>query len=425
MLDLRFIREEQSTVKKDLKRRGRDTNIVDQILKLDTRRIKTQQKLDKLRHKRNTLSAEINKAQKQDQPIVQLIKEAKKLPLTIKDLEQKHSELNHQIRTLQFQIPNILHKNVPAGKDDTNNKSIRTWGKKPSMTFDQKPHGQFLEEAGLADFSRGSKVAGAGFYYLKGDLALLDLALQRFAIDHLIKKGFQFITPPYLLNKKSYEGVTDLKDFEDVMYKIDNEDLYLIATSEHPLGAMHSNETIDVTEPIKLVGLSPCFRKEIGSHGIDTKGLFRVHQFSKVEQFIFCDPDESWKIHEELQRNSEELFEQLKIPYRVVNVCTGDMGSIASKKYDIEAWFPRTKTYGEVTSCSNCTSYQAVRLNIKYQKQDGTKAYVHTLNNTGLATARVLRAITEHFQTKEGTIKVPKVLWPYMNNIKTIGGNQK
>jgi len=233
------------------------------------------------------------------------------------------------------------------------------------------------------------------------------------------------VYPPLMMNRRSYEGVTDLADFENVMYKIEGEDLYMIATSEHPMVAMHMGEVLDEKDlPIKFCGISSCFRKEIGAHGVDTKGLFRMHQFNKVEQVVLCKPEDSWKFHGELQKNSEEMMKLLGIPFRVVNICTGDIGIVAAKKYDIEAWYPRAKTYREVGSNSNCTSYQAVRLNIRYQKGE-EREYVHTLNDTGIATSRIMVAILENYQQKDGSIKIPKALQKYMYNKKFIGKPKK
>jgi seryl-tRNA synthetase len=245
------------------------------------------------------------------------------------------------------------------------------------------------------------------------------MALQRFAIDLLVKKGYTPIIPPYMINRASCEGVTDLADFENVMYKIEDDDAYLIATSEHPIGAMYQNEIFEDKElPLRLAGISPCFRREIGAHGLDTKGLFRVHQFTKVEQFVFCRPDESWQYHEELLENAEEVFRKLDIPYRVVNICTGDIGTVAAKKYDIEAWMPRENAFKEVVSCSNCTSYQAVRLNIKVRDKSDfeSKRHVHTLNSTAIATSRVIRAILENYQQQDSSVEIPSVLRSYMND---------
>ena len=319
-----------------------------------------------------------------------------------------------------MRLPNILHDSVPIGNGIDGNVVIRHWGEKPKFSFELKPHGELLAELGLANFEKASEVSGHGFYYLLGDIARMELALVNFAVDSLIEKGYTFVEPPLMLRRKPYEGVTDLKDFETMMYKVEDEDLLLIATSEHPIAAMHMDEVLDEKKlPMKFVGFSPCFRKELGSHSLDTRGLFRVHHFNKVEQFIFCRPEDSWQFHEELLKNAEEIFQKLKIPYRVVNTCTGDIGTVAAKKYDIEAWFPRENLYREVISCSNCTSYQSVRLNVKYRKGE-EKEYVHTLNSTAIATSRAIRAIVENYQQKDGTIKVPAVLQKLMRK-KVIG----
>jgi seryl-tRNA synthetase len=272
------------------------------------------------------------------------------------------------------------------------------------------------------DLERAGKVSGAGFYYLKNTLVLLDYAIMRYAMDFLAKRGYTLIEPPLMLQRKPYEGVVDLGDFESVMYRAEGEELYLIATSEHPMAAMFMDEVLDLKDlPVKLAGVSTCFRREIGTHGKYTKGLFRVHHFNKVEQFIFSNPGESWKLHEELQRNAEQLYQGLGLHYRVVNVCTGDIGSLAAKKYDIETWMADGK-YREAGSNSNCTDYQARRLGIRYREKEGQApaGFVHTLNNTALATSRIMVAILEQFQQRDGSVKIPKVLWPYMGGMKVL-----
>ena len=423
MLELKFVVNNPDIVKADLKKRGMLDKIgwVDELITLDSEQKKLQKELDNLRHERNVLSEEINKGKKQDVDVSKLIDKAKELPSKIKELEKKFDENKNKIRYYLMRIPNILDDSVPIGKDDTENVEVKKWGVPREFDFELKPHGVLAEELGIADFKRAAKVVGAGFVYLKRELALLDLALQRFAIDYLMKKGYVLVEPPFMLGRKAYEGVTSLDAFENVMYKIEGEDKYMIATAEHPLVSMFMNEVIDEDElPIKMIGVSPCFRKEIGSHGVDTKGLFRMHQFNKVEQVIFSKPEESWKYFDELLHNTEEMFQKLGIPYRVVNICTGDIGIVAAKKYDIEAWFPREKTYKEVGSCSNCTGYQAVRLNIKVRRKDGTKEYLHTLNNTGIATSRAMRAILENYQNRDGSVDIPEVLQPYMNGMTKI-----
>lgn len=423
MLDIKFIKENPSLIRKDLEKRGdkEKSAWVDELIEKHEFWKKLKDENDRLRNSRNTITREINELRKQGRDITAKIKEAKELPSRIEESDKTLNELQQRTDFILQRLPNVLHSSVPTGKDAADNRETRKWGK-PKKTKEAKSHGELLEEKGLADFSRATKTAGTGFYFIKGDLAKLELALISFAANELAKKDFTLIQPPLMLRRKPYEGVTALQDFEDVMYKIEGEDSYLIATSEHPIAAMHMNETLDEGKlPIKYCGISTCFRKEIGSHGVDTRGLFRVHQFNKVEMFVFSKPEESWKIHEELLKTAEMLVRKLKIPYRVVNICSGDIGSIAAKKYDIEAWFPRQNKYGEITSCSNCTSYQAVSLNIRYHNsKTGEKEYVHTLNSTAIATGRMMVAIIENNQNKDGSIRVPAVLQKYVGK-KVIG----
>ncbi len=426
MLDIRFIRENPDEIKSNLEKRGdrEKASWVDELIKKDAEWRRLKQEADALRSSRNTLNLEINQLKKQGKDISKKLKEAKELPKKISSAEKELEKLQQKIIFIQMRLPNMLHESVPVGKDSSENVEVRKWGAPKKLAFELKPHGELAEALGVADFKRAAKVSGTGFVYVKGALAMLDLALQKFAIDTLMDKCYTLIEPPLMISRKAYEGVTDLADFENVMYKVEGADSYLIATSEHPMGAMHSDEVFEEKDlPIRLCGVSPCFRKEIGSHGVDTRGLFRMHQFNKVEQFIFCRPEDSWKMHEELQKNSEELYKKLKIPFRVVNICTGDIGTVASKKYDIEAWFPRDNSYAEVGSNSNCLSYQAVRLNIKYKKrtkEGETREYVHTLNNTAIATSRAMRAILENYQNKDGSVTVPEALVKYMNGITKI-----
>ena len=422
MLDIKFIRENPGIIRRDLEKRNEKEKLewLEDLLKSDIEYRKLLQENQKLRQRRNEITDEINKLKKQGEEIKEKVQEAKELPNKIKQSDEKIEELKSKIEYYLMRLPNILHESVPVGKDANDNAVVKTWGEKPKFNFELKPHGELLQELGLANFEKASEVSGHGFYYLIGDIARLELALINFAVDFLAKKEYVLVEPPLMLRRKPYEGVTDLKDFETMMYKIEDEDLLLIATSEHPIAAMLMNEAFDEKQlPMKFVGLSPCFRKELGSHSIDTRGLFRVHHFNKIEQFIFCKPEDSWKFHEELLKNGEDIFQQLKIPYRVVNICTGDIGTVAAKKYDIEAWFPRENLYREVISCSNCTSYQATRLNIRYKKGD-EKEFVHTLNSTAVATSRAIRAIVENYQQKDGTIKVPTVLQKYIGK-KVIG----
>lgn len=419
MLDIRFVRESPDIIRADLKKRNDPEKIawVDDLLKRDARSRELKVETDQLRQRRNTIARDINAAKKAGQDTGPLLAEAAALPQKIRANDAEQEGIRETIRSILMRLPNILHESVPVGTDDSENVLVRRVGTPRTFDFEIRNHGQLAVDRGWADFERATKISGAGFYFLKGNLALLDLALQRYALDVLSAKGYTPVIPPYMINRKSYEGVTDLGDFEKVMYKIDGDDAYLIATSEHPLGAMYQDEIFDEKDlPLKLAGISPCFRREIGAHGLDTKGLFRVHQFTKIEQFIFCLPEESWQFHEELLANAEEIFTGLELPYRVVNICTGDIGTVAAKKYDIEVWMPRENAYKEVVSCSNCTAYQAVRLNIKVRDKSDfeVKRHLHTLNSTAIATSRVMRAILENFQQDDGKVKLPAVLRPYM-----------
>ena len=322
-----------------------------------------------------------------------------------------------------MQLPNLLHESVPVGKDETENVPIRSWGKIPKFSFPVKDHIDLALSLDIMDIKRAGKIAGARFFYLKREGVLLDMALMNFALEEMLKKGYTPIEPPYLMRRKPYEGVVALSDFEKDLYKIEGEDLYLIATSEHPMAAMFMDEVLKAQDlPLKLVGVSANFRKEAGAHGKDTRGIFRTHQFNKIEQFIFCRPEDSWKMHEELIHNAEELVQKLGLPYRVVNVCTGDIGTVAAKKYDIEAWMPAQNAYREIISCSNCTDYQARRLNTRFREKEGQppKGFVHTLNSTALATGRTIVAILENYQQEDGSVVVPKVLRKYMGGIEKI-----
>lgn len=416
MLDVRVVRENQKMVEDNLKKRqnGEYLKLFKEFVEKDKSWRIERQKANDLRAKRNELTGKVMNAKKEKKPFKKFIAEAKKLPEKIKKAEAKAKKLEEKNNELLLRIPNLLHDSVPFGKSEADNVEIKTWGKtehNPSLIH----HGKLAVSLGLADFERAVKISGEGFYFLKGDLAKLEFALHKLALDMLEKKGFTFLLTPMILNKEPYEGATDLKDFETMMYKIEGQDSFLIATSEHPMSAMYRNEILEEEMlPIKYAGYSACFRKEIGKHGLDERGLFRVHQFTKVEQFVFCKPEDSWKEFEKLSRNQQEFFEALEIPYRVVDICTGEIGILASKKFDLEAWSPREGKYIEAGSCSNCTSYQAVRQNTKYRKKNGEKEFLHTLNNTMITNVRPLRLILENFQTPEGTVKIPKSLQQYM-----------
>ncbi len=423
MLEIRFVRENPNIVKKDLeKRKEKDkAKWVDEVLKLDEEWRKLKGQADELRSRRNKLSQEINKLKKEGKEAAKPIKEAKELPGKIDKLEKTLEEKEKKIKHYLMRIPNILHESVPQGDTEKDNEEVAKFGKPQRFSFEPKSHVDILEQNYLADLERAAKISGARWYFLRGDLALLEMALARYAVDFMTSKGYTLMIPPHMMHRKAYEGVTSLDDFEEMLYKVEGEDLYLIATSEHPLTAMWMEEVLDPKcLPIKMAGFSTNFRKEAGSHGRDTKGIFRTHQFNKVEQIVVCRPEDSWKFHEELRKNLEEFFKSLGLHIRTVNICTGDIGIVAAKKYDVEVWMPAQEKFREAGSCSNCTSYQAVRLNIRYNAKEGNE-YVHTLNSTCVATGRALAAILENFQQKDGTVKIPDVLFPYMNGKKTIG----
>lgn len=424
MFDIKLIREQPEMVKENLKKRH-DPGIlkmVDQLIENDKSWRERVAEINNLRQKRNEISLEIAKLKKSGKSADKKLKEAAKIPEEIKKLEKEVADLEGKNKNFLMKIPNLLHETVPYGKDESENVEIKKWGKPPKFDFKPKNHLEILEGLDMIDTERAAKITGHGFYYLKGDAVLLDLAIQRLALDLLRSRGFTIIEPPFMMKRKPYEGVVDLSDFENVMYKVENEDLYMIATSEHPMIASHIDEVFDKKElPVKWAGVSACFRKEVGAHGKYTKGLFRVHQFNKIEQIVFCLPEQSWKILEELQKNSEDLYQALGLHYRVVNVCTGDIGIIAAKKYDTEVWMADNQ-FREIGSNSNCTDYQARRLNIKFKEGEGKPpiGFVHTLNNTALATSRTILAILEQFQQKDGSVKIPEVLVPYMSGIKVL-----
>ena len=420
MIDIKIIREKPEEVKKMLQKRHSNYPI-DKLIQADKQWRQLKKELEEKKHKKNEVSEEIAKTKNQ-----KLILQMKQLKEEIKQTEEKMKQAKQEMDSLIIRCPAMLDETVPEGKDEKDNVEIRKWGKPKKYNFELKNHAELIEQLNIGDFEKAAQVTGRGFNYLFNDLALLDRALQQFAIDFLIKKGHQYISPPFILGKKAYEGVVDLSDFENVMYKIQDEENYLIATAEHPLIALFMNEVIPEEQlPIKLVGFSSAFRKEIGAHGVDTRGLFRMHQFNKVEQIMITKPENSKQALEYLHANAEEMYKLLEIPFRTIEICAGDLSIKNAKQYDIEAWFPRQNQYKEVGSSSNCVDFQSRALNIKYGKRGGEKEYVHTLNATGIATSRALVAIIENNQQEDGSIKIPKVLVPYMNGKTKIIKNKK
>ena len=425
MLDIKLIRENPELVRNNLRKRADPDNLkmLDGLIDYDRKWRQYLTDLNNLRHERRQITAKIAEAKKKGTDSSSEMLKAKDVDTKITKLEKQVTECEEKVHGYLMRLPNLLHETVPFGKDENDNVEIRKWGDIPKFAFPVKDHMDLGLNLNIVDVERAGKIAGARFFYLRRDAVLLDMALVNFALEELGKKGYTPIEPPFLMRRRPYEGVVALSDFEDVLYKVEGEDLYLIATSEHPMAAMFMDEVLKAEDlPLKLVGISANFRKEAGAHGKDTRGIFRTHQFNKVEQFVFSRPEDSWAIHEELIRNAEELVQKLGLAYRVVNVCTGDMGTVAAKRYDVEAWMPAQNAYREIISCSNDTDYQARRLNIRYREKEGAapKGFVHTLNSTALATGRTIVAIIENYQQKDGSVIVPEALRKYMGDIGKI-----
>ena len=418
MLDINMFREHADVIRADHDRRGLPHDAVDEVIRLDEQWRKARYDADQLRKARNEAARGIAEAKKSgDSAAAEAIMvEVADIGARIDELAELSDDCLARRDSLRMSIPNILHADVPIGEDDQKNTLHSMHGEKSDLGFEPRNHNDLIEMNGWVDQSRGAKVAGSRFYFLQGDLARLEMALQQYGADFLMGRGYTLVQPPLMMNREAYEGVTDLGDFETVMYGIEPDKYYLIATSEHPLTAMRMDEIIEPSElPIKLVGVSACFRREVGAHGLSDRGIWRVHQFTKVEQIVICHPDNSWDYHEDLLSNAVDMWDSLGLHYRVVNICTGDMGTVAARKYDLEAWLPGAGDYKEVVSCSNCTDYQANRLRMRFRTTEGNEA-VHTLNSTAIATSRALVAIMEQNQMEDGRVSVPKVLRPYMGN---------
>ncbi len=424
MLDIRFVRENSDAVRENLRKRGLPEKIqeLDRLLSLDSKWRETLAETDRVRRTRNEITQKIAETRKKGGDIANLLKQAETIPERIKELEAIVDQCKAQVETILLNLPNIVHESVPFGKDDNDNQELKKWGELPKFNFKPLDHIDIGEKHHLIDLESAARVAGARFYYLEEDLVQLNYALIQYGLDFIKKKHYRLYQPPYFLHKNIIAGAVALSDFEDTIYKVESEDLYLLPTAEHALLALHNDGIIELDQlPLRYAGVSSCFRKEAGAHGRDTKGIFRIHQFEKVEQFIFSTPEDSWKLHEELLGNAEEFWQSLRIPYRVVNVCTGDLGTVAAKKYDVEAWLPGQGRYREVVSCSNCTSYQAVRSKVRYrEKTSAPTKYVHTLNSTLVATERAIVAILENKQRADGTIEIPGVLQHYMGGQTSI-----
>ena len=418
MLDMSMFREKSDILRKDHDKRKIPSDNIEEVIRLDNAWKQASYDSDLLRKSRNEAARGIANAKKSgdSESVKKIMDEVSSIGARIEELTKISDDYLKQRDTVRMRVPNILHESVPIGEDDQKNTLHSLHGQKKDMNFQPKNHNEIIETNGWVDLARAAKITGSRFYFLQGDLARLEMALQSYTTNFLVKRDYTLVQPPLMMNREAYEGVTDLADFETVMYGIEPDKFYLIATSEHPLTAMRMDEIIEPSElPIKLVGVSQCFRREVGAHGLSDRGIWRVHQFTKIEQIIICNPEDSWSHHEDLLSNATELWDSLDLHYRVVNICTGDMGTVASKKYDLEAWLPGVEDYKEVVSCSNCTDYQANRLRMRYRTSEGNSA-VHTLNSTAVATSRALVAILEQYQTEDGRIMIPKVLQPFMDN---------
>jgi seryl-tRNA synthetase len=422
MLDIKFIRENPDFVKENIRKKFQKDKIikVDELLEKDKLYISYLKEVELLRASRNKISSEINKKKKAGEDCSNLFKEAKEIPIKIANIESNLDKLSKEIKEILYIIPNMVHSSVPIGKNDKENVVREVLGEPEKKSFEVKSHVEIAESLNIADFETSARTSGNGFYYLKGDLALLNVALINFARNYMVEQGYEYIEPPLMIREEVLTGVYSGNEIAEMAYKIENEDLYLIATSEHPLIGMFINKTISKEDlPIKITGFSACFRKEIGSHGIDEKGLYRTHQFNKQEMVVICEPEDSYKYYDEMIGHSKEVFKRLGIPIREVECCSGDLADLKAKSADLEMWSPRKQDYFEITSCTNMEAAQARRLNIKVT--DGKEKYfAHTLNNTVIATSRAMVGILENYQNEDGTITIPEVLRPYMSGKEKI-----
>jgi seryl-tRNA synthetase len=422
MLDPRLLKENPQALKDMLNKRNMADFPFDELVNLDKRRRELIAETQELRRKKNVLAEAIARKKKVKHDAVSEFAQMKEVSSYLGDSEEELVKTEGRFKELMMVMPNILHESVPTGKDEKDNVVVRQNGSAKKMDFATKDHVDIASALDLVDIERAAKVSGARFYFLKNELVKMNQALVNFALDFLSEHSYTLVQPPYMIRKEPMSGAVILGDFQDVIYKVDGEDLYMIGTSEHAIASMHMDEILDGKKlPIRYAGFSPCFRKEAGAHGKDMKGIFRVHQFEKVEQFVYCRPDESWKEHEKMLALCEEFFKKLGIPHRVMLLCSGDTGKISAKTYDIEAWMAGQNAYREIVSCSNCMDYQARRLGVRFRDRTNEETrLVHTLNSTLIATERTMVAILEDYQTSKGTVQVPDVLQKYMGGIKEI-----
>ncbi len=421
MLDLGVIRNQRPEFEEMLSRRGVSVDI-DRILSLDSLRSSLVRSAGEMREERNRLASMVKDCT-DPHAKASLVESNRAIRSKILQVEARQSEVEAELRSLMLGVPNVMAKDVPFGEDESGNVEVRRWGQPRQFGFQPKDHVELGEQLGLIDMERGAKVWGKRVYYLTGDAVYLELALVRFAMDLLSGEGFKPVIPPVMVKSEVLVGTRHYPFFHDQIYRIEGEDLGLVGTSEIPLGAMHMGEILDEADmPVKYVGFSPCYRTEVGSGGRDVRGLIRTHHFDKVEMFVFDLPSRSEETHEWLVSLEERIYRALGIPHRVVKMCSGDLGAVAYKKYDLEFWHPSEGKYREITSCSNCTDFQARGLNVRYRPgRSGAKPeYVHTLNGTAIAIGRTLVALLETWQEADGSITIPEVLRPHMGGRERI-----
>jgi seryl-tRNA synthetase len=421
MLDSKLLKQNPEVIIDMLKKRKIEFPIND-LISLDKRRREIIVEIQHVKHKKNTLSHSIASKKKEKINSSLEISEMKDIGNRIISLEKEKNIVESQFNLLMRCLPNIIDQSVPIGDNENDNVILQHHGTIKNLDFKPKDHIEIATSLDLVDMERAAKISGARFYFLKKDLVTMNYALILFALDFLSDKGYTLTQPPYMIRRSAIEGSIILEDFEQVIYKINGEDLYMIGTSEHALASMHMDEILNGKQlPIKYAGISPCFRREAGAHGKDMKGIFRVHQFEKVEQFIYSRPEDSYKEHEKMLSLTEEFYDKIGIPYRTVLLCSADLGKISAKTYDIEAWMPGQSAYREIVSCSNCTDYQARRLGIRFKdKTNEETRLVHTLNSTLVATERTMVSIMENYQTSNGEVEIPDILQKYMGDIKKI-----
>ncbi len=423
MIDIKLIRETPEIVKENIKKKYQDNKLalVDKIRKKDVEWRNLKMKVDGLRHERNKISKEIAEVKKSGKNASALLKRAALIPKKIEEIEGDCNKIEEEVREMLMKIPNIIHFSVPIGKDSTQNVEIKKIGTPRKFKFTPKSHIEIAEKLGVADFDSAAETSGNGFYYLYGDLALLNQALIRFGVETMVKHGYTYSETPLMIREKVLNGVYSGDEIAQMSYKIEGEDLYLIATSEHSLIGSFIGKTLKKEDlPKKLASYSMCFRKEVGSHGINEKGLFRTHQFNKVEMVVVCHPKDSYKIYDEMLNISVEIYKQLEIPTRVLECCSGDLADLKAKSCDLEFYSPVENAYKEIGSLTNMEEAQARRLGIKFVDEKNERRFAHTLNNTAIATSRAMRAILENFQNEDSSVDIPEVLQKFMFGKKKI-----